>query len=171
MESTDLIAEQRTLNPRVGGFKSLAAHPAVVALTWYYTRFGRPRGGRFGATREVHRTRLIILSALGGPWLLPEAGQVDLDREGRGGLDESGEYLAVPVPPARRVVQVGVHDRDACRGQLHAPVEENACACVLVELHDPVGGLRARRDDLRHQQHVLGAGGRHVDGVGPVYDD
>ena len=80
----------------------------------------------------------------GGQWPLPEAGQVDLDREWHGGLDLPGEYLAVPVMPARRVVQVGVHDRDACRGQLNAPVEGDARACVLVELHDPVGGLRAR---------------------------
>lgn len=48
----------------------------------------------------------------------PEVRQVDLDREGHGGLDHPGEHLAVPVLPACRVEHIGVHHRDACRDQL-----------------------------------------------------
>jgi hypothetical protein len=56
---------------------------------------------------------------------LREGGQVDLDREGRGGLDDPGIYVAVPVSPACGVEQVGIDDRNVGWGQFHSPVKRD----------------------------------------------
>lgn len=91
-------------------------------------------------TSEASRVRAIP-RCLQGP-------KVDRDREWRGGLHGAGEHLAVPVHLGGGVEDVGVDDGDTGGGVLDPPVEGDAGLGVLVDLHDPVCGLRAGRHHL-----------------------
>jgi serine/threonine protein kinase len=92
-------------------------------------------------------------------------------RPRRPAVRRSGADGRPPGSPRRRGEYVGVHQRNACRGLLDPPVEADACLGVLVDLHDPVGGLRARRHRLHSQQHVLRRSGGDVDRVRAVHED
>src|SRR5271165_4887181 len=113
--------------------------------------------GRGGTTTRPTAPRPPETRQVAGRCFLTPGRQIDFDREGCRGLDRAGEDIAFAVVPARRVEEIGVDNGDVGGGQLHSPVEPDARAGVLIQFDDPVGGLRARRDDLCDESKSVSA--------------